>query len=162
MWSSTAGPNSDRGPAYAGTVGFRDADRVFVDESTARGCCVVATASASGSVQASEKALRGLLKPGQRRIHFKSGSDRRRREILARLCELDVRVAVWFVRDVADRKARPLCLAALTDTALRDGVAHFVIERDASLGRADRQRTAAALRAPPAAELRYEHVAPLD
>ena len=162
VWSSTAGPISDCARVYAETVSFRPADRVFVDESKARGYYVVATASATGWVQASEKALRGLLKPGQRRIHFKSESDRRRREILARLCELDVRVSVWLVRGVADREARPLCLAALTDKALRDRVAHLVIERDASLERADRQLIAAALRAHPAAEFRYEHAAPHD
>lgn len=37
-----------------------------------------------------------------------------------------------------------------------------MIERDASLERADRQLIAAALRAYPPAELRYDHVAPHD
>lgn len=54
---------------------FRPADRVYVDESKARGYYVVATATAIGDVQASERALRDLLKPGQRRIHFKSEGD---------------------------------------------------------------------------------------
>ena len=55
---------------------FRSADRVYVDESKARGYYVVATATVVGDVQASNRALRELLKPGQRRIHFKSESDR--------------------------------------------------------------------------------------
>jgi len=69
-------------------VTFQPADRVYVDESKARGYYIVATATAIGDVQASERALRDLLKPGQRRIHFKSESDSRRRQILSRICAL--------------------------------------------------------------------------
>lgn len=78
---------------------FQTSDRLYVDESKARGYYIVATASAAGSVQSSEKALRALLKPGQRRIHFKSERDSRRREILSRMNELDVRVAVWVAKN---------------------------------------------------------------
>lgn len=83
---------------------FRASDRLYVDESKARGYYVVATASSTGSTPASEKALRALLKPGQRRIHFKSERDSRRREILSRMNELDVRVAVWIAKVVQTRK----------------------------------------------------------
>ncbi|ODT42718.1 MAG: hypothetical protein ABS62_02265 [Microbacterium sp. SCN 70-200] len=69
-------------------------------------------------------------------------------------------MSVWRVRGTTDRGARPLCLAALTEVALRDGVAPLIIERDELLERADRQLIAAALRDHPEAELRYAHVAP--
>lgn len=143
---------------YGGRVPFRPADRVFVDESKARGYYVVATAA--GSVRGAETALRQLLKPGQRRLHFKSESDSRRRLILSRMCELDVRVSVWMVKGRPDREARPMCLGALVDDALQEGVEQLVIERDESLEKADRQLIAAAVRRGQPATLRYEHAAP--
>ncbi|WP_315106415.1 hypothetical protein [uncultured Microbacterium sp.] len=139
---------------------FRPGDRVYVDESKARGYYVVATASAISDVRASERALRDLLKPGQRRLHFKNESDSRRRQILYRMCALDVRVSVWLVRQRSDKEARPLSLAALTEDAVLGGVAKLVIERDASLERADRRLIAETIRRVGPAEMQYLHVAP--
>ncbi|QAY60006.1 hypothetical protein ET475_08380 [Microbacterium protaetiae] len=100
---------------------FRAGDRVYVDESKALGYYVVATAAAVGDVRDSERALRGLLLPGQRRLHFKSENDSRRRQILSRMCVLEVRVGVWVVRQLPDREARPLSLGSLVDAAARSG-----------------------------------------
>lgn len=139
---------------------FRPADRVYVDESKARGYYVVATASAIGDVQVAERSLRDLLKPGQRRIHFKSESDSRRRQLLSRMCALDVRVAVWVVKQLPDKEARPLSLGALVEEAARAGVNQLIIERDESLERADRRLIADVLRRQDGSELLYRHVAP--
>ncbi|MGK0722020.1 hypothetical protein [Leucobacter sp. W1478] len=125
---------------------FQDSDRLYVDESKARGYYVVATASAVGSVQASEKVLRALLKPGQRRLHFKSERESRRREILSRMNELDVRVAVWVVKGRPNREARDLCIADVASEACRSGVDQLIIERDDSLVTADRRLIASVLR----------------
>lgn len=65
---------------------FRAGDRVYVDESKARGYYVAATAVAVGDVRDCERELRALLLPGQRRLHFKSESDSRRRQILSCMC----------------------------------------------------------------------------
>lgn len=111
-------------------------------------------------MQASERALRDLLKPGQRRIHFKSESDSRRRQILSRMCTLDVRVAVWIVKQRSDKEARPLSLGALTAEAARAGVAQLIIERDESLERADRRLIADAIRRAGSPDIQYRHVAP--
>lgn len=139
---------------------FRASDRLYVDESKARGYFVVATASGVGPVSASEKMLRSLLKPGQRRIHFKSERDSRRREILARMNELDVRVAVWVAKGLPDREARPLCLTSLTQEAVRGGAAQLFIERDDSIMQIDRRLIAGVLRQNRSSELQYRHVAP--
>jgi hypothetical protein len=141
-------------------VTFRPADRVYVDESKARGYYVVATATTVGDVQASERALRDLLKPGQRRIHFKSESDSRRRQILSRMCALEVRVLVWAVKQRPDKEARPLSLDALAEAAVRAGVAQLIIERDESLERADRRLIADTIRRAGSSEMQYRHVAP--
>lgn len=135
-------------------------DRIFVDESKARGYYVVATATAAGSVRAANKQLRELLKSGQNRIHFKSESDSRRRLILSAMSRLDVRVSVWVARGRPDKEARPLCLAALVEEAVTGGASSLMIERDASIERADRRLIAAALRRTGVADLRYEHCAP--
>lgn len=139
---------------------FRLADRVYVDESKARGYYVVATATASGDLRVSERALRDLLKPGQRRIHFKSESDRRRRQILSSMCALDVRVSVWIVKRRSDKEARPLSLGALVAEAVESGAALLIIERDESLERADRRLIAEVIRRAGSPELQYRHVAP--
>ncbi len=139
---------------------FRPADRVYVDESKARGYYVVATAAVVGDVQAAERVLRGLLKPGQRRIHFKSESDSRRRLILSRMCALDVRVSVWVVKHRADKDARPLSFSALIGEAAHDGIDQMIIERDESVERADRRLIAEILRREGTAGFRYLHAAP--
>lgn len=139
---------------------FRAGDRVYVDESKARGYHVVATAAAVGGVRDAERALRELLLPGQRRVHFKSESDGRRRQILSRMCALDVRVGVWVVRQLPDREARPLSLGSLVDATARAGVDQLVIERDASLESADRRLIAEVLRRHGSTQLEYRHAAP--
>ena len=141
-------------------MSFHPGDRVFVDESKARGYYLVAAASAVSSLHDSEKALRRLLKPGQRRIHFKSERDGRRREILSAMTALEVRGAVWVVKGRPDKEARPRCLEALTETALRDGVDQLIIERDESLQRADRSTIAEMLRRGEGASLQYGHASP--
>lgn len=151
-----------RGRPYGGAVTFRPADRVYVDESKARGYYVVATATATGDIHASERMLRELLKPGQRRIHFKSESDSRRRQILSRMCALEVRVSVWVVKRRPDREARPLSLGALTEGAVRAGVAQLILERDVSLERADRRLIADTIRRVGSTQMQYRHVAPHD
>lgn len=139
---------------------FRLADRVYVDESKARGYYVVATATASGDLRVSERALRDLLKPGQRRIHFKSESDSRRRQILSSMCALNVRVSVWIVKRRSDKEARPLSLGALVTKAVESGAALLILERDESLERADRRLIADVIRRAGSSELQYQHVAP--
>lgn len=139
---------------------FCPSDRVYVDESKARGYYVVATAAVVGGIRSSERTLRALLKPGQRRIHFKSESDGRRRLILSRMCALDVRVSVWIVKQRSDKEARPLTFRALVEEAARDGIDQMIIERDESVERADRRLIAEILRSDGVSGFRYQHAAP--
>lgn len=141
---------------------FSPGDRVFVDESKARGYIVAATAASPLSQRVAEKALRGLLRPGQRRIHFKSERDSRRREILSRMCELDLRVTVWITKGLPDKQARPLCLTELTTALIESGVDHLYIERDESLVIADKRIIAGILRRHRAPTLSYAHVIPAE
>ncbi len=81
-------------------------------------------------------------------------------QILSRMCALDVRVAVWVVKQLPDKEARPLSLGALVEEAARAGVSQLIIERDESLERADRRLIADVLRREGGSELLYRHVAP--
>lgn len=141
---------------------FSPGDRVFVDESKARGYIIAATAASLSSQRVAEKALRSLLKPGQRRIHFKSERDSRRREILSRMHELDLRVTVWIAKGLPDKQARPLCLTELTTALIESGVDHLFIERDESLITADKRIIAGILRGHQPQTLRYTHVVPTE
>lgn len=64
-------------------------ESVYVDESKRAGYTVAAVAVVAGSEHAAvERALRGLLLPGQRSIHFKNESEGRKRTILAAMADL--------------------------------------------------------------------------
>lgn len=139
---------------------FQPTDRLYMDESKARGYYVVVAAASVGSIQESEKALRSLLKQGQRRIHFKSERDSRRRKILSRMTELDLRVAIWVAKGRPDKEARDLCIAEFVTEACRSGVGQPIIERDESLMDADRKIIANILRQEAVDNLQYQHVSP--
>ena len=148
--------------AYRLRMSFRPADHIFVDESKARGYYVVATAVSAALLRAAEKDLRKLLRPGQSRIHFKSERHSRRRLILARMCELDVRCSVWVVKHRPDKIARPTCLAALANEAVKGRATRLIMERDQSLEVHDRQLIARVLRREGGSSLRYEHANPRE
>jgi len=140
-------------------VHFRAGDHVFVDESKARGYILAATAVSQIAIRQAEKALRGLLKPGQRRLHFTRESDSRRRLIVSRMVELEVAVSVWVAKNRADKEARPLLLEALAAEAARALASRITIESDASLDSADRRIIAGVVRRE-GVSLTYRHAAP--
>jgi hypothetical protein len=54
---------------------------VFVDESKRRGYLLVASVVVPGDLDSVRRVLRGLVLPGQRRLHMKDENDQRRRSI---------------------------------------------------------------------------------
>jgi len=56
---------------------------IFVDETKDRGYLIAASVVLPRDLQPARAALRALLLPGQRRIHFTKEKDPRRRAILA-------------------------------------------------------------------------------
>lgn len=144
---------------YGEAVTLRRRDIIYVDESKARGYIMVATAIAPAEVREAERALRAMLRPGQRRIHFKSESDPRRRSVLSTMVGLPLRCSIWVVDGLPDTLARPRILGALTQAAQDAGAAQLILERDESLEVADR-RLSAAVTASHTSDLRYRHAAP--
>lgn len=62
---------------------------VFVDESKSRGLLMAAAQCSPDEVTVSRTALRGLLLPGQERLHFNHETESRRKQILGLVIERD-------------------------------------------------------------------------
>lgn len=110
----------------------------FVDESFQRSYTVAAAVMSAGDVNRARGVIRGLLRRGQLRIHFKKESDARRSQILDALETLDLRARLYVVTEPTTHP-RDACLAKMIPDLAREGVARLVIERDESLVRAERQ-----------------------
>ena len=101
----------------------------FVDESV-RGqlyimCSVVA---ATDELDAARRALRSLRAPGQRRIHFATESDRRRKALLAAMSRLNTAPVVYFAHDRNQVAARAAILAAMLPELQSSDDRHLVLE----------------------------------
>ena len=89
----------------------------YVDESIRSGRYLLGTvivdAHDAGRLR---RSVRKLLLPGQRKLHFKTEGNRRRRELIDALGRLDVEAVVYSCRlsnDVGAEVARSRCMAAL-------------------------------------------------
>lgn len=84
--------------------------------------------------------LRGLILPGQRRLHMKDENDSRKFAIAAAIVTSGVRIIVYdAARDGSERERRAACLTALIEDIARRGDDVLVIEQDDTLIASDRQ-----------------------
>lgn len=116
---------------------------VFVDETKQQGYVVAAAVVVEGDVEPLRRVVRGLVLPGQRRLHMKTERDSRRRQIVAALVEAGVQVVVYDAgrRYRTDLQAREECLrGVVADAARWVGSTRLVLEQDDSLVRWDSQR----------------------
>ena len=142
---------------------FEPRAHVFVDESKTKGYFIAAAAVAPESAARVDKDLRKLTRRGQSRIHFKAESESSRRELLARMAEMDVRVQLYIVRGYPDKVARHMCLEALVSDLAESGASRLLLERDDSLVAADRKIIRAMLVEKDYLDnLTYQHVAPAE
>jgi len=153
MPGSVRRPNTSR-------MGPVPGQHIFVDETKApRHYLMVAAVVLPQDLVSLRQAMRGLLLPGQRRTHFKSESDSRRRAIASTICATAVRVVIYNASAVRDqREARHACLEAIVTDAAECAAQLLVIERDDSLWEADRKLLYQQVRKAGCAEtLRYQH-----
>lgn len=129
----------------------------FVDESKARELIVVCTVASPDDVADARRELRRLRMKGQRRLHFKSESDPRRRLICSALVTLPLSVTIYRTGAKADRTARGRALDAIVRDLAAIEADRLVIERDDSLVQSDRAVLYEAVRAHGVPGLRYEH-----
>lgn len=110
----------------------------FVDESFQRNYTMAAAVLPAGEVNAARSTIRQLLRPGQKRIHFKQESDARRSQVLDTLETLDLRARL-YVAVTPTRHARDVCLELMIPDLAAERVRRVLLERDDSLVQADRK-----------------------
>ena len=112
---------------------------VYLDETKRAGYVMAAVTVADPT--AVRKVIRGLVQPGNRRLHMVDERPRNRPKIVAALVETEIEVTIYdAVRNYrTDREARAACLAVLVeDLAAAGGPIVLVIEQDDSLVQSDR------------------------
>ncbi len=132
---------------------------IFVDETKRGGYLLVASAVVPGDLDSTRRMLRGLVLPGQRRLHMKDESDSRKRSIATAVAVSGVTATIYGAgrRHRNERERRAACLTALVvDAAARDD-AMLVLEQDDTLVVADRKLLYRATREAGCPDLRYEH-----
>ena len=88
---------------------------------------------------AARRAIRGLVMPRQRRLHFTKESDARRKQILDTIAELALEVTIYDAGAHPRRRQREACLCRMVaDLAARD-VRLLVLERDESIEELDKK-----------------------
>lgn len=132
---------------------------IFVDESKVGGYTLVAACVVPSDLADTRRLMRGLLLPGQRRLHFSDERDSRRRQILDTIHASGVRSRIYACRSKAELTARQACLAKVAADAAEMSAELIVIERDDSTMSHDRRTLFQHLRG---SELRYEHKRPYE
>ena len=114
---------------------------VFVDESKRMGYLLVGAVVAPGDLDLIRKMLRGLVLPGQRRLHMKDESEPRKRSIAAAIAVSGGRATIYDAgrRYRTERERRSACLRALVADAAQRGDAILVLERESTLIASDRK-----------------------
>jgi hypothetical protein len=132
---------------------------VYVDETKRSGYVLAATSVTE--LEATRRAVRSLVLPGQRRLHMKQEQPRRRRGIVSALTTMPLETTIYDAGRLhrTDREARAACLALLVeDLAGASNDTKLVIEQDDSLVSYDNQHLIEAIRATGQREtLQYEH-----
>ena len=135
-------------------------NHVFVDETKRRGYLLVAGVVVPGDLDTVRRMLRGLVLPGQRRLHMKDENDQRRRSIATAIAVSGVTATIYDAgrRYRNERERRAACLHALIIDAAQRGDAMLVLEQDDTLLSWDNQRLIEFTREAGCREtLRYEH-----
>lgn len=112
---------------------------VYVDESKRFGYVLAAVTVADPA--AVNRVIRGLVQPGNRRLHMVDERPRHRPAIVAAVVGTPIRATIYEAARSyrTDREARSACLAGLIeDLAVDMGDVQLVIEQDDSLVRTDR------------------------
>ena len=134
--------------------------RVYVDETKAKGYVLAAAVVLPADVTEIRKTVRGLIAPGQPRVHMKAEKTPRQHVILSSLVALDIFVTLYEAdsrthrTDIARRHA---CLARLVHD--QAGVCeHLVLESDTTQDARDRQALIELTRAAGCRDtMTYEH-----
>ncbi|WP_104138947.1 hypothetical protein [Cryobacterium sp. Y62] len=106
---------------------------LYLDESKSKAYTIVSVALRTQDSPIVRKTLMQLRMKDQRRIHFVSESDSRRRLILSTLCDLGIQTYVYEAAGMPEAQARALCLAAVVEYITVLGASRIVLEQDDSV-----------------------------
>ncbi|TLW89225.1 hypothetical protein FFT09_22605 [Saccharomonospora piscinae] len=131
---------------------------MFVDETKRPNLLLTAAALPPQQVASARRVLRGLVLPGQRRLHLVKESPARRKQILDAITELDPTVAVYDAAQHPRRRQREACLQALVTDLSATNAARVILELDEVVRDIDRNVLYRRVRETGATDLRYEHL----
>ena len=105
---------------------------VYVDETKNRGYLLVATVVTPRDLDPIRRTDRGLVLPGQRRLHMKNESVQRRRSIATSIVVTGIQATIYDAghRYGNERERRAACLRSLVNDAARRGDTLLVLEQD--------------------------------
>ena len=130
---------------------------MFVDESERRGYRLVATTVDLSVLHSTRRLMLSLLLPGERRVHFKSEKDSRRKFIVSELVRAGFRVKIYTRRGRGEQ-VRGSLLEHMVREAIENGVTRLVLDsRDQAANARDRAVIASRTKAREAG-LAYEHI----
>jgi hypothetical protein len=116
------------------------APHAFVDESKTGGYWLAAAIVESRDLDQLRRVTRGFRLPRQRRVHFVTESDGRRKKILTRLTSAGASVLVYDASHCPNGiSPRDMALERLVDDLAKMGARRLVLERDDSVFAADRK-----------------------
>lgn len=133
---------------------------VFVDESKARDYLLIASVVLPGDVTTARRHVQGLVLPGQRRIHMKTESDRRRRMLLSKFQAAGFTATILLAGAAHKRELdrREACLRLLVTRLAGGGDTILCLESDETVEDRDRRQLYGFVRdAGCAARLQYHH-----
>jgi len=111
----------------------------FIDETKSRGFAFAVATLPQSELRTARMELRSLCASGQRSLHFKHESPRKRRSILAVIARQGWRAAILQSRQSNMRLARTECLYATITLAHKSNAPAVILELDTSVERYDRQ-----------------------
>ncbi|MCW2539657.1 MAG: hypothetical protein JWN95_1382 [Frankiales bacterium] len=134
-------------------------NHVFVDESKRRDYLLVASAVVAGDLDPMRRMLRGLVLPGQRRLHMKDESESRKRSIATLIAGSGIQATIYNAgrSHGTEWERRSACLRALVADCAQRGDTMLILEQDDTLIAADRKLLYRAARDERCPDLRYEH-----
>jgi len=106
--------------------------RVFVDETKHRAYLMLAAVLLPADVAPLRRAMRGLVLPGQRRVHMRKESAPHRRLIADTIVRSGITAVIFDARDTYPNEldARQACLQGVIAYADDAGVTRLVLEQD--------------------------------
>ena len=114
---------------------------VFVDESKRADYLLVAAVVVPSETATVQKAVRGLMLPGQRRLHMVKEKPSRARTILSTFGELGLSVTLYQAGRTyrTENQRREACLRRLVQDVSAADHSRLLLERDESLVKSDRR-----------------------